>query len=36
MTTANAIKALVASLLSYVKAFAAAADNDTATSYTAS
>lgn len=33
MTSANAIKTLVASLLSYVKAFAAAADNDSMTTY---
>lgn len=36
MTSANAIKTLVSSLLSYVKAFAAAADNDSSTTYTAS
>ena len=36
MTSANTIKTLVASLLSYVKAFAAASDNDNSTSYSAS
>lgn len=36
MTTANAIKTLVSSLLSYLKAFAAASDNDNSTSYSAS
>jgi hypothetical protein len=36
MTTANAIKTLVSSLLSYLKAFAAASDNDNSTTYTVS
>jgi len=36
MTTTNAIKTLVTSLLSYLKAFAAASDNDNSTTYTAS
>ena len=36
MTTANAIKTLVSSILSYLKAFAAASDNDGTTTYTAS
>ena len=36
MTSANAIKTLVSSLLSYLKAFAAASDNDNSTSYSAS
>lgn len=36
MTSANAIKTLVSSLLSYFKAFAAASDNDNSTSYSAS